>query len=88
MIKPEILNNLSKQFIDQLPPALKTMQEELEKTFKNTIHAILTQMDIVPRQEFEVQATLLAENKHKLEILEKEIKLLSDKVTLLEEVKK
>lgn len=87
MFDPKILNDLSKQFIDNLPPAFKSMHQELDKTFKSAMGSVLNKMEVVSRQEFDAQATLLAENKIKLENLQKEFEALSQKIAELENQK-
>lgn len=87
MFDPKILNDLSKQFIDNLPPAFKNMHHELDKTFKEVMGSVLNKMDVVSRHEFDAQASLLAENKIKLENLQKEFETLSQKIAELENQK-
>jgi BMFP domain-containing protein YqiC len=87
MFDPKILNELSKQFIESLPPAFKTMHQELDKTFRTVMGSVFSKMDLVSRQEFDAQAALLAENTLKLEALQKELEALSEKIVLLEKGK-
>lgn len=87
MFDPKILNDLSKQFIDNLPPAFKSMHQELDKTFRTVMHSVFTKMDLVSREEFDAQAALLAENKIKLAELQKELDDLSEKISAIEQRK-
>ena len=87
MFDPKILNDLSKQFIDNLPPAFKSMHQELDKTFRMVMESVFSKLEFVSRQDFDAQARLLAENKIKLETLQKEFEALSQKITALENQK-
>lgn len=87
MFDPEILKALSKQFIDNLPPAFNSMHQELDKTFRSVMGSVLNKMDVVSRQEFDAQTALLAESKIKLETLQKEFESLSQKIAQLENQK-
>lgn len=87
MFDPKILNDLSKQFINNLPPAFKSVHQELDKTFRAVMESVLNKLEVVSRQEFDAQATLLAENKIKLETLQKEFEALSQKIAALENQK-
>ena len=84
MFDPKILKALSKQFIDNLPPAFKSMHHELDKTFRTVMSSAFAKMDIVSREEFDTQAALLAENKIKLEDLQREFEALSQKISEIE----
>lgn len=84
MIDPKRIQELSQQFIDSLPPTFKTLHSELDKNFKTVMSSAFTQLNIVSREEFDAQATLLAQNKNKLEMLQKEVEALSQKIARLE----
>lgn len=83
MFDPKILNDISKQFIDSLPPAFKSMHQELDKTFRTVMGSIFSKMDLVSREEFDAQAALLTENKIKLAELQKELDALSEKISTM-----
>lgn len=84
MFDPKILNDLTKQFIDNLPPAFKNMHQELEKTVRTAMGSIFAKMDLVSREEFDAQVALLAENKAKLESMQTELTILSEKLADVE----
>ncbi len=87
MFDPKILNDLSKQFIEHLPPAFKNMHQELDKTFRTVMGSVFAKMDLVSREEFDAQVALLAENKAKLESLQAELSGLSQKLAEVEQKK-
>ena len=73
MIDPKILDDLSKRFAETIPAGVRQMQAELEKNFHAVLQAAFTKMDLVTRQEFDVQRGVLARTRAKLEELEKQV---------------
>ncbi|MDC0535073.1 accessory factor UbiK family protein [Francisellaceae bacterium] len=72
MFDPKIFDEMTKKFNDALPPALKNMQTELEKNFRASLTSTFQKMDLVTREEFDVQAKVLERTRAKLEALEKQ----------------
>lgn len=76
MLDPKIFDEMTKKFNDSLPPALKNMQSELEKNLKSAIISTFHKMDLVTREEFDVQVKVLERTRAKVEKLQKQIDLL------------
>ena len=55
------------------------MQDELQKNFRAALTAGLSRLDLVTREEFDIQASVLARTREKLELLEKQIGELEQK---------
>ena len=70
MIDPNVLDQLTKRLSDSIPDSFKLLQGDLEKNFKATIQAIFNDMNLVSRDEFDIQAALLARTVEKLKQLE------------------
>lgn len=95
MLDPKIFDEMTKKFNDSLPPALKNMQSELEKNLKSAIISTFHKMDLVTREEFDVQVKVLERTRAKVEKLQKQIDLLiqanadqaQDESTSSEEIK-
>ena len=73
MIDPKLLDDLAKKVAASVPSGLQTMQEELQKNFRTALAAGLSRLDLVTREEFDVQAGVLARTREKLEMLEKQV---------------
>jgi hypothetical protein len=73
MIDPKIIDDLAKRFAESVPPGLRQLQAELEKNFHAVAQAAFAKMDLVTREEFEVQQGVLARTRSKLEELEKHV---------------
>lgn len=56
-----------------VPPGLRQSREELQATFKTALQAGLGKLDLVTREEFDVQRAVLLRTREKLEALEKTV---------------
>ncbi len=70
MIDPKTLDEMTRRLVQSLPAGLSTLQQDLEKNFRAVIEASIQRLDLVTREEFEVQAEVLARTREKLEALE------------------
>ncbi len=73
MIKTELLDEMAERLSSTLPPGLKQFQSEMEKNFRAVMQGAFSKMDLVSREEFEVQSAVLARTRQKLEQLEKQM---------------
>ena len=72
--KFEDLNSLAKKLASFAPSSFQHLQEDLEKNMKTGLESGLRKMNLVTREEFEVQTAVLRRTREKLEALEKIIK--------------
>lgn len=73
MIDPKAFDDLAKRFTEALPPGIRQFQADIEKNFHAALQATFSKLDLVTRDEFEVQQGVLARTRAKLEALEKQI---------------
>jgi ubiquinone biosynthesis accessory factor UbiK len=73
MLKPEQLEDLIKRLTDAIPPAFYNIKADLAKNFRSILQATFAQLDLVTREEFDVQLTVLTRLQKKLEALEKQL---------------
>ena len=66
-------DELAKKLADAVPGGLATMRADLEQNFRSVLQAGLGKLDLVTREEFEVQEAVLARTREKLEALEKRL---------------
>ncbi len=64
------LDDLAARLAEAVPRTLKAMGEDLERNFKSLLQTGLAKMDLVTREEFDVQVAVLARTREKLEALE------------------
>jgi ubiquinone biosynthesis accessory factor UbiK len=62
-----------------VPESLRSFCRDLEGNFKAVLQAQLSKLDLVSRQEFDVQAALLARTQEKLAALDKRLQELEQK---------
>lgn len=77
MINPKNLESLAKQLHNALPEPLKNLGSDLEEKFKQILQAQLAKLDVVTREEFDVQSQVLLRTREKLNELEKRLDELS-----------
>ncbi len=77
MIDTKKINDLVTRLTEALPPGIKQIPEDMEKTFRTIIQSGLSKMDLVTREEFDAQSKVLARTREKLEMLEKRINTLN-----------
>jgi BMFP domain-containing protein YqiC len=64
------LDELSRQILALLPAGSEQLREDLHKNVHAALASALQRMDLVTREEFDVQAQVLARTRIKLEALE------------------
>ncbi len=80
MIDPKILDDLAKRFAESMPSGIRQLQTDMEKNFHASLQAVFARMDLVTREEFDVQQAVLARTRAKLENLEKQVEALEQKL--------
>lgn len=73
MIDLSQLDDLARRLSSLVPPDLREGREELQQNFKSVLQAGLGKLDLVTREEFDVQRAVLARTRDKLEALERQL---------------
>lgn len=73
MFDPKALDDIASRLAGAIPPGLNNLKEDLEKSFHAILQSALGKLDLVTREEFEVQKAVLAKTRSKLEELEKRV---------------
>jgi len=66
----ESIDQLARTLAEAVPEGLKNVREDLEKNFRSVLQSGLDKLDLVTREEFEVQRAVLVKTRAKLEALE------------------
>ena len=69
----ESIEDIASRLAEAVPGGLKSMREDLEQNFRSVLRASLGKLDLVTREEFEVQEAVLAKTRAKLEALERQV---------------
>jgi BMFP domain-containing protein YqiC len=77
---PSFIDDLAKRLSDAIPNGPRQLGEDLEKNLKAVLQSAFAKMNLVSREEFEVQSQVLARTRAMVETLEKQVKELEAKV--------
>jgi len=77
MIDPNTIENLAKSLSDHLPTGFTALKGEAEKNFKSILQQQFAKLDLITREEFDVQNAVLTRTREKLDALEQTIKELT-----------
>jgi BMFP domain-containing protein YqiC len=64
------IQNLARKLAESVPEGLRSMRDDLETNFRGVLQSGISKLDLVTREEFEVQEAVLARTREKLERLE------------------
>lgn len=73
MFDPKQFDDLAKKLFSTLPTSLQNLEKDIQHKFKEVLQATFAKMDLVTRDEFDVQAKVLARTREKLEHLQKQV---------------
>ncbi len=77
-IDVKILDEFTRKLTDNLPDAFKVFREDIEKNFRAVLEGLLQRLDLVTREEFDVQTALLERSRARLDELEQRLELLEN----------
>ena len=69
-MEPFRIDEIARRLLERVPPALKSVQEDLESNFRAVLRERLSKLDVVSRDEFDAQARVLERTRARLEALE------------------
>ena len=75
-----ILDDIARRLSDAMPASARALQDDLEKNLRAATQATFAKLDLVTREEFDVQRKLLARSRAKIELLEKQVSELEAKL--------
>ena len=75
-MKNDALDELTKRISSLFPGDVKNIQDDLQNNVRSLLQSTLTKMNLVTREEFDVQSAVLQRTREKLEQLEKQIEKL------------
>lgn len=65
----ESINKLAAKLAESVPEGLRSVREDLETNFRSVLQSGISKLDLVTREEFEVQEAVLARTREKLKSL-------------------
>jgi len=76
---PKQLDELTDRLVNMLPKGAREVQSDVEKNIRALLGNVFAKMDLVTREEFDIQTAVLARTREKLEALEKQLADLESK---------
>lgn len=73
---PPNLDQLIDRVLDALPGGLRDLRDDAQKNLRAALHSALTRMDLVTREEFDIQRKVLTRTRARLEELERQVEQL------------
>ena len=70
------IDEIARRLLESVPPAFRSMQQDLETNFRAVLRSSLAKLDVVTREEFDTQVKVLERTRSKLEALEAKVKAL------------
>jgi BMFP domain-containing protein YqiC len=67
----QLIENLAKKLAQNIPESAVIFQKEFESIFKKSITQLIMQLNLVSREEFDVQSKVLIRTREKIDSLEK-----------------
>jgi BMFP domain-containing protein YqiC len=80
MINAKKIEEIAKQVTESIPPSLKNMANDFEDKAKSVLQSKLSQLDVVTREEFDVQTQVLIKTRVKISELEAKLAELEEKI--------
>ncbi len=79
MIDNQTINRLSTKINELLPPGLQQTKADFDARLKSLLQQQLANYEMVSREEFDIQARVLARTREKLEAIEARLKELEQR---------
>jgi BMFP domain-containing protein YqiC len=77
MIDATKIDDLVRKLTAALPPGLKEFEQEARSQFKTILESGISKMDLVSREEFDIQVKVLAKTREKIDLLEEQMQELT-----------
>lgn len=79
MIDLNVIDDLARRLAALVPDSARDMQQDLSANFRSTLQGSLRKLELVTREEFDVQRCVLMRTREKVEALELQLSQLEDK---------
>lgn len=76
MIDLKAIDDLARRLSALVPPGMKEARADIEQNMRATLQAGLGKLDLVTREEFDVQRAVLLRTREKIDALERAVEIL------------
>jgi BMFP domain-containing protein YqiC len=80
MLDPKFIDDITRRLTQAMPASARALQDDLEKNLRAAMQSVFARMDLVTREEFDVQTRVLARSRDKIEALEKQVAALEEQL--------
>ena len=80
MIDLAAIDDLARRLSNLVPPGMSQARDDLEQNIKATLQMSLRKLELVTREEFDVQRAVLLRTREKLDALERAVEILEAKL--------
>ncbi len=77
-MKPAFLDSLMEKISSVLPQDLHSLKEDTQKNIRAVLQSVFEKMDLVTREDFEVQKKILERSQERIQQLTEAVKRLED----------
>ena len=74
MLDPKNINEVVQKVVSSMPDGIKTLPGDMQANLREALKDVLMKMDLVTREEFDVQTKVLQRTREKLERIEAALK--------------
>ena len=80
MIDLKSIDDLARRLSELVPAGLKEARADIEQNMKATLQSGLAKLELVTREEFDVQRAVLLRTREKIDALERAVQILEAKL--------
>lgn len=73
MFDPKQFEELAQKLYSSLPASVQNFENEIQQKFKEVLQSAFEHLDLVTREEFDVQTKVLARTREKVEALQSQL---------------
>ncbi|WP_304985727.1 accessory factor UbiK family protein [Coxiella-like endosymbiont] len=73
MFDPKNINDIVTYLLGSIPPGVKNLPKDLERNLKSILQQSFSKLDLVTREEFDIQMKVLTRTRAKLQALEEKL---------------
>ncbi len=73
MFDPKQFDDIASKLFSALPASLQNVEKEMQQKFKDILQLAFSRLDLVTREEFDVQCKVLARTREKVDLLQQQM---------------
>ncbi len=73
MFNPQQFDDLAKKLFSTLPSSLQNIEKDIQQQFKEILQLSFSHLNLITREEFDVQAKVLLRTREKVDRLQKQV---------------